>query len=65
MCKLCKVQVATGGPEDEEEDYDLPIWAGNLPMHPTGVGSPVPDPKLPAGIDVPANVAQYRRPTSR
>lgn len=58
-------KVATGGPEDEEEDYDLPIWAGNLPMHPTGVGSPVPDPKLPAGIDVPANVAQYRRPTSR
>lgn len=57
-------QVALGGPEDEEDDYALPIWAGNLPMMPTAVGKPVPDPKMPEGIEAPSNVTVYRRPFS-
>ena len=56
--------MASGGPEDEEEDYALPIWAGNLPMLPTAMGRPVPDPRLPAGIDVPSNISAYQRPIS-
>jgi hypothetical protein len=23
----------TGGPEDEPEDVDLPVWAGIVPVH--------------------------------
>jgi hypothetical protein len=26
-------KVSTGMPEDEDEDYDIPIWAGVLPLH--------------------------------
>jgi len=25
-------KVATGMPEDEPEDYDIPVWAGVLPL---------------------------------
>ena len=25
-------KVATGMPEDEDDDYDIPIWAGVLPL---------------------------------
>ena len=50
----------TGPPADEEEDYDLPHWAGVLPV--TRVfGDPVPDPRMPAGVEVPPSVADYRR----
>lgn len=36
----CKVR--TGGPNDDEEDLQLPVWAGVLPMV-TMRGEPVPD----------------------
>jgi nitroimidazol reductase NimA-like FMN-containing flavoprotein (pyridoxamine 5'-phosphate oxidase superfamily) len=35
-------KIRTGGPKDDEEDYDLPVWAGVLPLTPT-YGSPEPD----------------------
>ena len=28
-------KIATGMPDDEDEDYDIPIWAGVLPIHTT------------------------------
>ncbi|MGQ0709441.1 MAG: pyridoxamine 5'-phosphate oxidase family protein [Rhodoferax sp.] len=37
----CKVR--SGGPNDDEEDMDLPVWAGVLPLH-TQRATPVPDP---------------------
>ncbi|WP_433497538.1 pyridoxamine 5'-phosphate oxidase family protein [Sphaerimonospora sp. CA-214678] len=49
------VKVRQGPPIDDEEDYDLPIWAGVLPLT-VGWGAPVPDPRLAAGIAVPAHV---------
>ena len=35
-------KVSTGGPEDEAEDYDLPIWAGVIPLA-SVPGDPVTD----------------------
>ena len=47
----------TGPPKDEEEDLELPVWAGVLPFT-TVPGEPEPDPLLPAGIDPPAYVTR-------
>ena len=53
-------KVRTGPPVDDEEDYALPVWAGVLPLDLTP-GSPLPDHRLPAGIEVPEYVARYKR----
>ena len=53
-------KVRTGGPVDDEEDYELPIWAGVLPL-PVTPGEPLPDARLKIGIAVPENVARYSR----
>ena len=53
-------KVRTGDPKDDEEDYELPIWAGVLPLQLTP-GTPIPDTRLKAGIAVPENVAKYSR----
>jgi uncharacterized protein len=54
-------KVRIGPPKDDEEDLDLPIWAGVLPLR-TIPGDPEPDPALPAEIAPPAYVTGYRRP---
>lgn len=46
-------KVRTGAPKDDEEDYDLPIWAGVVPLQ-TKRLEPISDPLLKAGINVPA-----------
>lgn len=38
-------KVRTGPPVDDEADYDLPIWAGVIPLQVTE-GEPIPDPRL-------------------
>ena len=53
-------KVRTGFPTDEEEDYLLPIWAGELPLTITA-GNPITDPKLASEIKLPENIANYRR----
>jgi hypothetical protein len=53
-------KVRVGPPKDEAGDYSLPIWAGVLPLH-TVPGAPIDDPKLLAGLTVPANVRKYSR----
>jgi uncharacterized protein len=53
-------KLRSGGPVDDEEDYDLPIWAGVLPL-PVIPGAPIADARLKAGIAVPENVAKYSR----
>lgn len=51
-------KVRTGPPIDDEEDYQLPVWAGVLPL---GVepGAPLADPRLPAETPVPGYVEQF------
>jgi hypothetical protein len=41
----------TGFPIDDDEDYELPVWAGILPL-PVVAQEPVPDPRLAEGIGV-------------
>ncbi|MGC1307897.1 MAG: pyridoxamine 5'-phosphate oxidase family protein [Phormidesmis sp.] len=53
-------KIRTGPPIDDAADYDLPIWAGVLPIA-SVPGVPIADTKLPAGIAVPPNVAHYSR----
>lgn len=53
-------KVRTGDPKDDEEDYEMPVWAGVLPL-PVVPAAPIPDTRLKAGIAVPENVAKYSR----
>jgi uncharacterized protein len=52
-------KVRTGPPIDEDEDYDLPVWAGVLPLA-TQVAEPQPDPRLDPAIETPGYVADWR-----
>jgi len=53
-------KVRTGPPVDDEEDYDLPVWAGVIPLQMTA-NEPVADPRLGANIPVPRYASDYRR----
>jgi nitroimidazol reductase NimA-like FMN-containing flavoprotein (pyridoxamine 5'-phosphate oxidase superfamily) len=53
-------KVRQGDPVDDEEDYDLPVWAGVLPLAPAP-GAPAPDPRLDPTITVPPYVAAWHR----
>lgn len=49
------VKARSGPPIDDEEDYELGMWAGVVPVT-TSFGEPEADPRLNDGIEVPANV---------
>lgn len=57
-------KIRTGPPKDDEEDYALPIWAGELPLRTMAI-APVADPKLSPEIELPASVKRYVRPDGR
>jgi uncharacterized protein len=57
-------KLRTGPPKDDEQDYALQVWAGVLPLTLTPQ-APVADPRLPAGIPLPAHVSGWRRDTGR
>ena len=56
-------KVRTGWPLDEEEDYDLEIWAGVIPFT-TVTEPPRVDPDLRVEVPTPDYVEQYRRPVA-
>ncbi|MFJ9590189.1 pyridoxamine 5'-phosphate oxidase family protein [Streptomyces acidicola] len=49
-------KLRTGGVNDEPEDLALPHWAGVVPVH-KGYGTPVPDPDLAPGTELPDYLA--------
>ena len=53
-------KVRTGPPNDDEPDYQLPVWAGIIPLA-VQAGEPVPDPKLMAGLSTPSYALNYHR----
>src|SRR5437588_2899254 len=53
-------KVRTGPPKDDEDDYDLPIWAGVLPMR-IETAELVADPRILEGLTPPDNVRNYTR----
>ncbi len=53
-------KVRTGHPIDDEADYQLPVWAGIVPLH-LAATEPMSDPRLPLEIPVPTYALNYRR----
>lgn len=53
-------KVRSGPPLDEEEDFATRYWSGVLPFSHT-TGTPIPDPTLLPGIDVPEYIRRYSR----
>jgi nitroimidazol reductase NimA-like FMN-containing flavoprotein (pyridoxamine 5'-phosphate oxidase superfamily) len=54
-------KVRSGPPKDFDDDVELPIWAGVIPLaHVPGEAEPAPD--LPDAVALPPYVAAYRRP---
>ncbi|HEX7995669.1 MAG TPA: pyridoxamine 5'-phosphate oxidase family protein [Streptosporangiaceae bacterium] len=56
------VKVRSGGPSDDDEDYDLDYWAGVLPITMT-IGTVEPDPLLRPGIQVPEHISDLQTPS--
>lgn len=50
-------KIRTGGPNDDEEDLSLPVWAGVVPLQ-TQRLSPIPDSKLDSSIPLPQYLKQ-------
>jgi uncharacterized protein len=53
-------KLRTGPPIDDEEDYEIPVWAGVLPLQ-LIAGDPVGDNHVLESTAVPSYVSQYRR----
>jgi uncharacterized protein len=53
-------KVRIGPPIDDDEDYSFPTWAGVVPLE-MKAGTPIDDPKLEAGREIPAYVRNYAR----
>jgi nitroimidazol reductase NimA-like FMN-containing flavoprotein (pyridoxamine 5'-phosphate oxidase superfamily) len=56
-------KVRTGPPIDDEEDYELPIWAGVLPLK-VHAGGAIADPRLHEGTPPPRWLEEFD-PTNR
>ena len=56
-------KVNEGNVGDEPEDYDLPIWAGVIPLS-VVPGTPIPDDGLPQDMDIPESVKRFIDPTT-
>jgi hypothetical protein len=54
-------KVRTGPPVDDEDDYDLPVWAGVIPLR-LIAETPIDDPRVTAGSKAPKYAREYRRP---
>jgi len=53
-------KIRTGPPLDDEEDYQLDVWAGTIPLG-LAPGQPINDPRLSTGLAVPAYALKYSR----
>ncbi|MDH3680003.1 MAG: pyridoxamine 5'-phosphate oxidase family protein [Acidimicrobiia bacterium] len=52
-------KIRTGPPGDEPEDYELPIWAGVVPVT-ESYGAPETDPAMRMDVEVPDHVTSFR-----
>ena len=53
-------KIRTGPPGDDEEDYDLDVWAGIVSLTRT-FGPPLTDPAMTRDVGVPGYVTRYKR----
>lgn len=54
------IKMRTGAPLDDREDYNLPVWAGQIPLALTPI-TPIRDPQLSPEIFTPDYVLNYSR----
>ena len=52
-------KVRSGPPIDDEADYTLPVWAGEVPLR-LITGAPISDPRLKEHIQAPAYIRNYQ-----
>jgi uncharacterized protein len=52
-------KIRTGPPKDEEDDLDLSVWAGILPLQQVA-GTPIADPQLKPGVELPEYIRGWR-----
>jgi hypothetical protein len=52
-------KIRAKGVADDDEDYELPIYAERIPIR-TVIGAPEPCPRLLDGVERPATLAGYR-----
>lgn len=57
-------KVRAGPPVDDEADYQLPVWAGVIPLR-LQASPPVSDPRLRRDMEPPAHARNYTRQTGR
>jgi nitroimidazol reductase NimA-like FMN-containing flavoprotein (pyridoxamine 5'-phosphate oxidase superfamily) len=57
-------KIRTGGPIDDEEDYEMSVWAGVLPLE-LEASKPIADDRLAEGITIPDYVSNYVRKSSK
>ena len=53
-------KVRTGPPVDDDEDYETPVWAGEIPLRLVAC-APVADPRLTPGVEPPQYARDYSR----
>ena len=51
-------KIREGPPLDDQEDYNLPVWAGILPVG-LEAKTPIPDPRLASGAQVPESILRF------
>lgn len=54
-------KMRSGAPNDDEADYALPVWAGEIPLKMTAA-TPIPDARLSSTIQPPNYAQHYSRP---
>lgn len=52
-------KIREGGPNDDDEDYSLPIWAGVVPVE-TRLMPAIPDPRNLPDVEMPAHIADIK-----
>lgn len=53
-------KIRAGAPLDDEEDYDLPVWAGTIGLR-IAASSPEPDDRLPPEVKCPSYISELSR----
>jgi hypothetical protein len=53
-------KIRIGPPIDDEADYALSTWAGEVPLRMVAQ-TPIPDPRLPQGVELPPYIRSYIR----
>ena len=52
-------KIRNSAPIDNEQDYELDIWAGVIPLK-LSAGQPIADDRLKEGVSIPPSVLKYR-----